>query len=118
MVLPFRSASAAASFATTPTKADPYSYQVGFGNLFASEAVPGALPEIGRNVPQLCSFDLYSEHLSGTSFISSRATAQNVWMYRIRPSVAHSPLEEMEANTNLSDSPVSQGARDLFMFVD
>lgn len=90
-----------ASFATTPTSADPYSYQVGFGNLFASEAVPGALPESGRNVPQRCPYDLYSEHLSGTSFISSRATAQNVWMYRVRPSVAHYPLKQLESQSHL-----------------
>lgn len=97
-----RAASAAASFATTPTAEDPYSYQVGFGNLFASEAVPGALPESGRNIPQRCPFDLYSEHLSGTSFISSRDTVQSVWMYRIRPSVAHHPLEPLENKVEVS----------------
>jgi homogentisate 1,2-dioxygenase len=103
MALPIRSASASAvaSFATTPTEKDPYSYQVGFGNKFASEAVPGSLPESGRNVPQRCPFDLYSEHLSGTSFISSRATVQNVWMYRIRPSVAHAPLEKCKLNNQV-----------------
>lgn len=101
-ILPHRSASAVASFATVETPEDPYRYQVGFGNLFASEAVPGALPESGRNVPQRCPFDLYSEHLSGTSFISSRATVQNVWMYRIRPSVAHHPLEPMETKSKVT----------------
>jgi len=113
MALPIRSASAAMSFATAPTEKDPYRYQVGFWNLFASEAVPGALPESGRNVPQRCPFDLYSEHLSGTSFISSRATVQNVWMYRIRPSVAHSPLEEMESKNHVSFSRTIQEAKIL-----
>jgi homogentisate 1,2-dioxygenase len=102
MALPLRSASGVASFATAPTEKDPYSYQVGYGNIFATEAVPGSLPEGGRNVPQRCPFDLYSEHLSGTSFISSRATVQNVWMYRIRPAVAHSPLQEMEGKNDVS----------------
>jgi homogentisate 1,2-dioxygenase len=100
MTLSF-SASASASFTSPPTSEESYAYQVGFGNLLASEAVPGALPEGGRNVPQRCPYDLYSEHLSGTSFISSRATVQNVWMYRIRPSVAHHPLEPLEYNSHL-----------------
>jgi homogentisate 1,2-dioxygenase len=39
---------------------------------------PGTLPEGGRNVPQKCAFDLYSEQLNGTSFISSRQTLQHV----------------------------------------
>lgn len=95
------SASASASFTSPPTFEDSYGYQTGFGNLLASEAIPGALPEGGRNVPQRCPYDLYSEHLSGTSFISSRATVQNVWMYRIRPSVAHHPLEPLEYNSHL-----------------
>lgn len=102
MTFPFCSASGVASFSTTPTEKDPYSYQVGYGNIFATESIPGSLPESGRNVPQRCPFDLYSEHLSGTSLISSRATVQNVWMYRIRPSVAHSPLQELEGKTDVS----------------
>ena len=95
------SASAVSSFASNTTVSDPYSYQVGFGSLFSSEAVPGALPEGGRNVPQRCPYDLYSEHLSGTSFISSRATVQNVWLYRVRPAVAHSPVEPLKGNSNI-----------------
>ncbi|TVY35982.1 Homogentisate 1,2-dioxygenase [Lachnellula subtilissima] len=94
-------ASAAGSFYTTPRPKDPYSYQTGFGNRFSSEAIPGALPPGGQNVPQKCPFDLYSEQLNGTSFISSRQTLQNVWMYRIRPTVAHYPLEPMEATPDL-----------------
>jgi len=30
---------------------DPYTYQPGFGNAFASEAIPGTLP-LGQNAPQ------------------------------------------------------------------
>ena len=44
----------------------------GFGNHFASEAIPGALP-IGRNSPQRPAFGLYAEQLSGTAFTAPRA---------------------------------------------
>ena len=44
----------------------------GFGNHFATEAVPGALP-IGRNSPQRPAFGLYAEQLSGTAFTMPRA---------------------------------------------
>ncbi|KAF5525774.1 Homogentisate 1,2-dioxygenase [Colletotrichum aenigma] len=81
-------ATAASAFSTEPTDSDPHRYQTGFGNRFCSEAVPGTLPP-GQNAPQKCRFDLYSEQLNGSSFISSRATLQHVWMYRIWPSVAH-----------------------------
>jgi homogentisate 1,2-dioxygenase len=43
------------------------SYQTGFGNEFATEAIPGALPE-GRNSPQRPTYGLYAEQLSGTAF--------------------------------------------------
>lgn len=98
--IPNFTSSAATAFTSPPTAADPYRYQVGFGNHHASEAVPGALPPT-LNTPQKCPFDLYSEHLSGTSFISTRATVSNVWMYRIRPSVAHRPLRPMSSKVEL-----------------
>ena len=40
-------------------------YLSGFGNHFATESIPGALPE-GRNSPQRTAFGLYAEQLSGT----------------------------------------------------
>jgi homogentisate 1,2-dioxygenase len=46
-------------------------YQSGFGNHFASEALPGALPE--HNSPQRCPYGLYAEQLSGTAFTAPRA---------------------------------------------
>jgi homogentisate 1,2-dioxygenase len=46
-------------------------YQSGFGNHFASEAVPGALP-VGRNSPQRPPYGLYAELISGTSFTAPR----------------------------------------------
>ena len=47
-------------------------YMTGFGNEFATEAVPGALPR-GRNSPQKVAFGLYAEQLSGTAFTAPRA---------------------------------------------
>ena len=71
-------------------------YQSGFGNEFATEAVPGALPR-GQNAPQKSALGLYTEQFSGTSFTAPRATNRRTWTYRIRPSVTHKPYEEMEA---------------------
>ncbi len=66
----------------------PLSYLSGFGNEFASEALPGALPE-GQNSPQRCPYGLYAEQLSGSPFTAPRAENQRSWLYRIRPSVQH-----------------------------
>ena len=69
-------------------------YQSGFGNEFATEAVPGALPQ-GQNSPQKAPFGLYTEQISGTPFTAPRAVNRRSWLYRIRPSVAHSPFQPM-----------------------
>lgn len=63
-------------------------YMTGFGNSFATEAVPGALP-IGRNSPQRAPQGLYAEQLSGTAFTAPRHANKRTWFYRIRPSVKH-----------------------------
>ncbi|MDM0051136.1 homogentisate 1,2-dioxygenase [Variovorax sp. J22R115] len=62
------------------------SYQSGFGNEYATEAVPGALPQ-GRNSPQRAPFDLYPELISGTAFTAPRHENRRTWMYRRQPSV-------------------------------
>ena len=62
------------------------SYQSGFGNEHASEAVPGALPQ-GRNSPQRAPFDLYPELISGTAFTAPRHENRRSWLYRRQPSV-------------------------------
>jgi len=64
------------------------SYMTGFGNHFATEAVPGALPK-GRNSPQKPPFGLYTEQLSGTAFTAPRHENRRSWLYRLRPSAAH-----------------------------
>ena len=57
---------------TAGAPAAPLKYLQGFGNEFATEAVPGALPE-GRNSPQRCPYGLYAEQFSGTAFTAPRA---------------------------------------------
>jgi homogentisate 1,2-dioxygenase len=66
----------------------PLSYLSGFGNEFASEALPGALP-VGQNSPQRCPYGLYAEQISGSPFTAPRAENRRSWLYRIRPSVKH-----------------------------
>src|SRR5512146_176493 len=63
-------------------------YQSGFGNEFATEALPGALP-VGMNSPQKAPYGLYAEQFSGTAFTVPRHEARRTWLYRIRPSAAH-----------------------------
>ena len=72
------------------------SYQSGFGNEFATEAVAGALPE-GRNSPQRAPHGLYAEQLSGTAFTAPRSHNRRSWLYRIRPAAVHRPFVEIDA---------------------
>ncbi|RYE66157.1 MAG: homogentisate 1,2-dioxygenase, partial [Oxalobacteraceae bacterium] len=46
-------------------------YMSGFGNEFATEALPGALPA-HRNSPQRVAYGLYAEQISGTAFTAPR----------------------------------------------
>ncbi|ORX94816.1 homogentisate 1,2-dioxygenase [Clohesyomyces aquaticus] len=95
-----KGATARSAFTTAPTATDPYSYQCGFGNRFASESIPSVLPR-GQNCPQRVKYDLYSEQLNGSSFVSARQALQHVWMYRIRPSVVHGELSRSDLNSKL-----------------
>ena len=71
---------------------DQLQYNSGFGNEFATEAIPGALP-VGQNSPQKVAFGLYAEQLSGSPFTAPRPFNRRSWAYRIRPSVMHKPYE-------------------------
>jgi len=71
-------------------------YQTGFGNEFATEALPGALP-VGRNSPQRPPYGLYAEQLSGTAFTLPRAVNRRSWLYRIRPAAVHRPFVRIES---------------------
>mmetsp|Transcript_7931 Transcript_7931/g.17581 ORF Transcript_7931/g.17581 Transcript_7931/m.17581 type:complete len:468 (+) Transcript_7931:110-1513(+) len=62
----------------------------GFGSIFHSEALPGALPK-NQNSPQRPPYGLYPELLSGAAFTVPRAKNRYTWLYRIRPSVQHAP---------------------------
>ncbi len=66
----------------------------GFGNEFATEALPGALPQ-GRNSPQRPPLGLYAEQISGTPFTVPRHESRRTWLYRIRPSAVHPPYRRM-----------------------
>src|SRR2546421_12534131 len=111
-------------------RAGKLGYQRGFGNEFASEAVPGALPA-GRNSPQRAPLGLYAEQLSGTAFTQPRGVSRRTWVYRIMPSAAHprfsrigngalrgTPFDEIEPDPNRlrwDALPLPGGAAD---FVD
>jgi homogentisate 1,2-dioxygenase len=61
-------------------------HQSGFGNQFATEAVPGALPQ-GRNSPQRAPLGLVAELISGSAFTAPRHANQRTWVYRRQPAV-------------------------------
>ncbi|KAG8707931.1 hypothetical protein FRC08_000215 [Ceratobasidium sp. 394] len=97
------SVTAKSAFLTKSTEKDPYQYQVGFGNRFASEAVPGVLPQ-GQNSPQKCAYDLYAEQITGTAFVAPRKDNQIAWLYRIRPAVAHQGFTQLPDNPDLESN--------------
>ena len=70
-------------------------YQNGFGNHFATEALPGALPE-GRNSPQRPAYGLYAEQFSGTAFTAPRHANRRSWLYRIRPAAVHGSFQRSD----------------------
>jgi homogentisate 1,2-dioxygenase len=92
----------------TRSGAAEWTYQGGFGNEHATEAVPGALPS-GRNSPQRAPHGLYAELLSGTAFTAPRAANRRTWTYRIRPSAAHEPFARIE-HPALRTAPFDEGA--------
>ncbi len=73
----------------------PLAYQTGFGNEFATEALPGALP-VGQNSPQKAPYGLYAEQLSGAAFTAPRGANRRSWTYRIRPAAVHEPFRHIE----------------------
>src|SRR5436190_16952531 len=79
----------------TPKQLTTLRYQSGFGSEFATEALPGALPQ-GQNSPQKAPYGLYAEQLSGTAFTAPRAANRRSWLYRIRPAALHEPFVELD----------------------
>jgi homogentisate 1,2-dioxygenase len=84
-------------------------YQPGFGNEFATEAVPHALRP-GRNSPQRPPFDLYTELLSGSAFTAPRAENRRTWMYRRQPSVVAAPFRPYEQQWWLSGAAAGENS--------
>ena len=84
-------------------------YMSGFGNEFATEAIPGALP-VGRNSPQKVAFGLYAEQLTGSAFTAPRGENRRSWLYRIRPAAMHgsfAPFAQPRFHDRFGDGPVS-----------
>jgi homogentisate 1,2-dioxygenase len=83
-------------------------YQSGFGNEFASEALPGALP-VRQNSPQRVAYGLYAEQLSGTAFTAPRSHNRRSWLYRIRPGAMHQPFVRIDNGAIVStfDTPAA-----------
>ncbi|WP_370660743.1 homogentisate 1,2-dioxygenase [Zemynaea arenosa] len=77
-------------------------YISGWGNEFATEALPGALP-VGQNSPQRAPYGLYPEQISGTAFTAPRSHNRRSWMYRIRPGAVHKPFQLVDAPALVSD---------------
>src|ERR1700682_4331167 len=82
-----------------------FSYQSGFGNEFATEALPGALP-LGQNSPQRCPYGLYAEQFSGTAFTAPRHANRRSWLYRIRPAVMHAPFRPLDRDPFVDQVPL------------
>ena len=87
-------------------------YQSGFGNEFATEALPGALPT-HRNSPQNAAYGLYAEQVSGTAFTAPRSHNRRSWLYRIRPAAMHQPFQRLDngrivADFGLAETPPNQ----------
>jgi len=80
---------------STPKEHGVLTYQSGFGNEFATEALAGALP-IGQNSPQQAPMGLYAEQLSGTAFTAPRGANRRSWLYRIRPAAVHKPFRQID----------------------
>ncbi len=72
-----------------------HGYMSGFGNEFATEALPGALPA-HRNSPQRVAYGLYAEQISGTAFTAARSHNRRSWLYRIRPAAMHGSFVPVE----------------------
>ncbi|KAH8750426.1 homogentisate 1,2-dioxygenase [Hyaloscypha sp. PMI_1271] len=84
-------------------KNDPYEYQVGFGNHFESEAVPGTIPQ-GQNSPRCVRFGLYAEQMTASAFVAPKGSNKNAWLYRVRPAVAHEGFTDLPDNEDMESN--------------
>ncbi|KAF5002063.1 hypothetical protein FDECE_10742 [Fusarium decemcellulare] len=88
---------------TKPTRAnDPYEYLAGFGNRHQSELIPGALP-VAQNNPQDRGFGLYTEGITYSAFAAPRHANMSTYMYRVRPSAAHSGYKPINSRSEIEN---------------
>ncbi|MEZ5651585.1 MAG: homogentisate 1,2-dioxygenase [Burkholderiaceae bacterium] len=80
--------------AASVTEGDRH-YLSGWGNEFATEALPGTLP-VGRNSPQRVAHGLYAEQISGTAFTAPRSHNRRTWFYRMRPGAVHGRFRRID----------------------
>jgi homogentisate 1,2-dioxygenase len=83
-------------------------YQSGFASEFATEALPGALPQ-GQNSPQRVPYGLYAEQFSGTAFTAPRHANRRSWLYRLRPAAVHGPFQPHDPGL-LRSAPFDEAA--------
>ena len=91
------------------TMSPSQAYMTGFGNEFATEAEPGALP-VGQNSPQRAPLGLYAEQLTGTAFTAPRHSNRRSWLYRIRPTAlagGFAPYSSRRFHNQFVDGPIS-----------
>lgn len=74
---------------TTPM---PERLLLGFGNIHASESLPGALP-LCQNSPQKNAHQLFAEQISGSGFGMKRHRNFKTWVYRKKPSVVRNQFK-------------------------
>lgn len=67
----------------------------GFGGVFESEALPGALPR-DQNSPLPQPYGLYAEQVNSTPFTVERAGNIRGWLYRVRPSLMHTDFVRLD----------------------
>ena len=79
----------------------PAGYLSGFGNEFATEALPSALPA-HQNSPQQVAYGLYAEQVSGTAFTAPRSHNRRSWLYRIRPAAVHEAFVQIDGGKLVS----------------
>jgi homogentisate 1,2-dioxygenase len=102
----------------TPSRTDlDAAYMSGFANEFATEALPGALPE-GRNSPQRAAYGLYAEQLSGTAFTAPRSHNRRSWLYRIRPAAVHQPFTPLAPSARDALGTIHRLVADFADFAD
>jgi homogentisate 1,2-dioxygenase len=80
----------------------PLGAPAGFGNVHASEALPGALPQ-AQNSPRHGAYGLHAELVSGTAFTALRAENTRTWLYRMRPAAQQGELAPFSQPTFTSE---------------